>query len=102
MSEPSVQKTKLEIAPSALHRAVTKAYRLTDRNDHTEARKTFAKLFKYDDLAKRYDEVEKLHMEAGHLTKDLSDMRNAIDETLEARIKKDYGEDVLRQVYRGL
>lgn len=90
------------VSPSALHRAVTRAYRLTDENHHTEARKTFARLFGYDDLVKRYDEVNRLHMEAGHLTKDLSDMRDAIDETMEERIRRQHGEDTLKQVYRGL
>lgn len=103
MSEPSSKNSpKLEIAPSALHRAVTRAYRLTDENQHTAARKTFAKLFKYDDLVKRYDALNKEHLKAGHLTSDLRDVRDAIDETLYGRIRRDYGDDVLKQVNRGL
>lgn len=99
---PRIKRQVAEVSPSALNRAVTKAYRLTDENQHTEARRTFAKLFKYDDLVKRYDDLNKEHLKAGHLTSELRDVRQAIDETMEARIKRDYGEDTLRQIRRGL
>ena len=116
MGEPEFYKNKQASVPSSakeraqvlsvnkksLNRAVKKAYDLTNWNDHTGARRTMAKFFKYDDLVKRYDEVSKLHEEAGSLTSELRDVRDAIDETMDFRIRRDYGEDVLKQVYKGL
>lgn len=86
---------------SSLNRAIRRAADQTNWNDHTGARRTIAKFFKYDDLVKRYDEVSKLHEEAGYLTSDLRDVREAIDETMDFRIRRDYGEDVLKRINRG-
>ena len=98
----SAPATQRAIDNNKLNRAIRTAARMTDWNDHTGARRTYSKLFGYDDLTARYDELSRLHMEAGHLTSDLRDVRDAIDETMYGRIRRDYGEDMLRRIERGL
>ena len=82
--------------------AITRAHNYTDDNFHGEARQTVAKAFGYNDLADRYKKVNDEHERAGSLTPRLAERRNALDDELENRIRRDYGEDGIRQYNRGL
>ena len=82
--------------------AITRAHNYTDENFHGEARQTVAKAFGYNDLADRYKKVNAEHEKVGSLTPSLSERRNSIDDELEKRIRRDYGEDGIRQYNRGL
>lgn len=90
------------ISSRSLSRAVNRAAELTDWNNHTEARRTFAKAFKYDDLNERYKALDRDHRSLGHLSKELYERRTAIDDDLFGRIRSEYGEETLRRVYQGL
>lgn len=82
--------------------AITRAHNYTDDNFHGEARQTVAKAFGYNDLADRYKQINKEHDEEGSLTPRLYERRKAADDELEKRIRRDYGEDGIRQYSRGL
>lgn len=82
--------------------AITRAHNYTDDNFHGEARQMVAKAFGYNDLADRYKQINKEHEEVGSLTPRLYERRKAADDELEKRIRRDYGEDGIRQYSRGL
>lgn len=82
--------------------AITRAHNYTDDNFHGEARQTVAKAFGYNDLADRYKKVNDEHEEVGSLTPRLAERRNALDDELEKRIRRDYGDEGIRQYIRGL
>lgn len=88
--------------PRAFTRAVNRAIRQTDENYHTEALQTFTRHFKYNDLTKELNQIHKEHLAAGSLTQDLWERRSRVMNELENRVRRDYGEDVLRRVRQGL
>ena len=92
----------MSVNKKSLNRAVKKAYDLTEWNNHNEALQVFSKYFKYDDITRGLKDNLKAHNEAGHLTQELYEQRNGLSNELFSRIKRDYGEDVLKQVYKGL
>ena len=82
--------------------AVTRAHNYTDDNFHGEARMTLARAFGYNDLEKQYRQINKEHDDVGYLNQDLSDRRNKLDDEMEKRIKKQYGDKGIKAYNRGL
>ena len=82
--------------------AITRAHNYTEDNYHGEARKTIATAFGYSDLADGYKQINKEHNATGNLGKDLYDRRNRLDNEMEKRIRKDYGEKGIKAYNRGL
>ena len=97
----SMQKTA-PLDMNGLNRAIRKAEEETDWNFHTPARMTLSRFFKYDDLTNSYKKIWNEQLEAGSLTQDLYERRQAADQALYERIREQYGEDVLRKVRSGL
>ena len=90
------------IASSKLNRAVGTAARMTDSNYHQYARRVLSRAFGYDDLTSEYSSIIREHERAGHLTQPLSERVDNADNEMFRRIRMQYGNDILRRVYRGL
>ena len=71
---------------------------MTDNNNHSEVRVSMSKFFGYEDLNKEYKSILSEHRKVGYLDYDLYSKRNSLDEKFRKRIKKDYGEGVLRML----
>ena len=86
------------IDAKSLNRTLGRVGRYTDENYHNEARLTLSKYFKYNDLTKRYNR----YTQGDGMTMDDLNDRYKADQELYNRIKKDYGEGVLRKVQQKL
>ena len=102
LSAQQQQKADALMSSRKFKSAITRAHNQTDNNYHGEARRTISKAFGYNDLADSYQKVINAHDEAGYLTKELLDRRNELDNELEKRIKKNFGENGIRAYNRGL
>ena len=102
VEQPKQTSGTVDMSSRKFKSAITRAHNYTDDNFHGEARQTVAKAFGYNDLADRYKKVNAEHEKAGSLTPRLAERRNALDDELENRIRRDYGEDGIRQYNRGL
>lgn len=87
---------------ATLNRALGRARHLTDINNHTLARRTFSRLFGYDDLTDEYGAILREQNRAGHLTQELAERRERAEEEMFRRIRMQYGDDVVRRIYRAL
>lgn len=85
-----------------LNRAIGRAASMTDNNYHQEARRVLSRAFGYDDLTSEYSSIIREHERAGRLTQPLSEREDNADNELFRRIRMQYGDDILRRVYRGL
>ena len=61
---------------------INKIERLTDRNNHNEARRILAVAMGNKKLAKAYAAIEDLNMALGHLPSELSKLRLKLDKEL--------------------
>ena len=78
--------------------AITRAHNYTDDNFHQVASATAAKAFGYNDIEKEFRQIEKEHEEAGSLSavRNGRERVNALEREIEARIRRDYGEEGIR------
>ena len=71
---------------------INKIERLTDRNNHNEARRILAVAMGNKKLAKAYAAIEDLNMALGHLPSELSKLRLKLDKELFKQAKKKYSD----------
>ena len=93
---------KKTVDTKSFNRAMGRVGYYTDINYHNEAYRGVSKYFKYDDLTDRYNKVIKQYNKDDYMTQKNINTKNKIDDELFARIKEDYGDDILRQVQRKL
>jgi ribosomal protein L31E len=74
----------------------------THNNDHTQARIDIAAGLNNTTLERAYKQLDRKHLKAGHLTKELSDKRNALDKKLFSELKKATTEEDYKKIYREL
>lgn len=75
-----------------------KIAKLTDYNQHTDAKLIVCKELKYTELAEMLVEIDRLHQLNGHLTNDLSCMRSKIHQMMMAKIKSEYTEEIYLRI----
>lgn len=86
----------------ALRRAVSRASSYTDSNYHNYSLRVFSRLFKYDDLTSDLDQLIREHERLGHMSGDMMERRTRIYRELLDRVGRDYGDDVVRNIRKGL
>lgn len=70
----------------------------TDLNDHTGAKLTVAKYFKYTHYIKAFELIEKLHTNDGHLYSELGYYRKEKGNEMMQLILKEYGQEIYNKV----
>ena len=85
---------KTRITFDGLNELCIKIEKLTDLNNHTEAKKIVCSFFGYTDLHTLLCEIEKLHNKSGSLSSELCAIRSKIGELMLEKIKSDYPEIV--------
>ena len=71
---------------------INKIERLTDRNNHNEARRVLAAAMGDKRFAKAYAAMEELNVALGYLPPELGKLRNRMDKKLFAQAKKTYSD----------
>ena len=71
---------------------INKIERLTDRNNHNEARKVLAAAMGDKRFAKAYAGMEEISIALGYLPPELSKLRNRLDKKLFIQAKKTYSD----------
>ena len=71
---------------------INKIERLTDRNNHNEARKVLAAAMGAKRFAKAYAAMEELNVALGYLPPELGKLRNRLDKKLFIQAKKTYSD----------
>ena len=71
---------------------INKIERLTDRNNHNEARKVLAAAMGAKRFAKAYAAMEELNVALGYLPPELGKLRDRLDKKLFAQAKKMYSD----------
>ena len=89
---------KTRITFDGLNELCIKIEKLTDLNNHTEAKKIVCSFFGYTDLHTLLCEIEKLHNKAGSLSSELCTVRSKIGELMLEKIKSDYPEIVYMNI----
>ena len=91
---------KTRITFDGLNELCIKIEKLTDLNNHTEAKKIVCSAFGYTDLHTLLCEIEKLHNKAGSLSSELCAIRSKIGELMLEKIKSDYPKIVYINIKR--
>ena len=71
---------------------INKIERLTDRNNHNEARKVLAAAMGDKRFAKAYAGMEEINIALGYLPPELGKLRNRLDKKLFIQAKKTYSD----------
>jgi hypothetical protein len=71
---------------------INKIERLTDRNNHNEARKVLASAMGDKRFAKAYAAMEELNVALGYLPPELGKLRDRLDKKLFIQAKKTYSD----------
>ena len=79
---------------------IKKMLRMTDRNNHNEARRMLAVAMKEKRFAKAYAGMEEINIALGYLPPELGKLRNRLDKKLFIQAKKMYSDyDAIHGVF---
>jgi len=72
----------------------------TDHNDHTGAKITCAKFFKYDQFTRIFEAIDRIHVTEGFLPGDVGNYRCAKGKELLSLIESEHGKEIKELVYK--
>lgn len=90
--------TQKTFTTTDLNKLCKRVEKLTDWNQHTEARKVICKRLGYLDLCNQLDIIDAFHNKIGYLTEDLSNERLSITKAMFMRVYSDCADCVTNRL----